>query len=171
MTLTILFATSWAASLACLGAYAYLTKTGRLDVYNRTNAVAALPLAIAAAVAGAYPAALLSGFYGVVACVAVWRERRPQEPTGDPIYMDVPGSGSPLKEQVIVCAGNYSEAEVWARENGRTYHEWIYPHPGGRELLGRSALDHVVVGTFFDRPDVEEVLDIIRRNDIKGGRR
>jgi hypothetical protein len=65
-------------------------------------------------------------------------------------------------ERVIVLAGTYREAVVWAQENGLGVHRIIWPRDF-HDLRGRPrGVRYVAVGSFWKRPDATEMSAMLR---------
>ena len=60
----------------------------------------------------------------------------------------------------IIIAGTYQEAKDWRERNDKSVNEWVYlSNP--KTIVGLSEVHGVFIGTWKERPDIEEILDIM----------
>lgn len=69
----ILAAVSYVADALILGTYALAVRTGRLFWFHAANAVGFVPLCIVELAQHAYPVLPVTGTFGVLGIVGVWR--------------------------------------------------------------------------------------------------
>jgi len=70
------------------------------------------------------------------------------------------------RQRIIVLAGNYRQAAQWARENGISPHDFIYPDRE-EKIMGLRGLNYVRVGTFWERDDAFRIMDRLIISECK----
>ena len=60
-----------------------------------------------------------------------------------------------MKDRIVVLAGNYAQAETWAKEQGLLHYEWLYVS-SPLDLRGMRNPVVAKVGTYHERRDVAE---------------
>ncbi len=68
--------------------------------------------------------------------------------------------------RLLIVAGTHEQARQYARENG--VKSWLHVR---RELdvVGRTVKEYVLVGTWYDLPRIDEIVDALeRRLDCEG---
>ena len=60
----------------------------------------------------------------------------------------------------IIIAGTYQQAKDWRIRNDKSAEEWVYlSNP--KYLSGLSEVHGVFIGTWKERPDIEDILDML----------
>ena len=60
---------------------------------------------------------------------------------------------------IIIFAGNWDEADIFAHEQGLSPKQWVYPY--GRDLHGLMNPFVFLVGTYFNHPSYTPIMQAL----------
>ncbi len=66
-----------------------------------------------------------------------------------------------MDEKLYILAGNKQEADNWAFENHRSRSDYYYVE-NETHIRGMRNIEYIIIGTFWDRPDAQQLHDMLR---------